>query len=49
MVVPQYRPKKTMSLIIGTPKKVLLILGNPHMGTKKGEGSVLCSVEVGRL
>ena len=49
VVVPQYRPKNTMSLIVGTPKKVLLMLGNPHMGTKKGEGSVLCSVEFGGL
>ena len=28
---PQYRPHNTMILIMGTPKKVPLILGNPHM------------------
>ena len=28
----QYGPKNTIVLIIWTPKKVPLILGNPHMG-----------------
>ena len=27
---PQYRPQYTIVLIVGTPKKVSLILGNPH-------------------
>ena len=27
----QYRPQDTITLIIGTPKKVPLILGNPHI------------------
>ena len=27
---PQYRPQNTIILNIGTPKKVPLILGNPH-------------------
>ena len=27
----QYRPQYTIVLIIGTPKKVPLILGNPHI------------------
>ena len=26
---PQYRPQNTIVFIMGTPKKVLLILGNP--------------------
>ena len=29
---PQYRPQNTIVLNIGTPKKVPLILGNPHKG-----------------
>ena len=29
---PQYRPQNTIVLIIGTPKMVPLILGNPHLG-----------------
>ena len=29
---PQYRPQNTIILIIGTPKKVPLILGNRHIG-----------------
>ena len=28
---PQYRPQNTIILIIGTPKKVPLILGNPYI------------------
>ena len=28
----QYGPQNTIVLIIWTPKKVPLILGNPHMG-----------------
>ena len=28
---PQYRPQNTIILIMGTPKMVPLILGNPHM------------------
>ena len=28
---PQYEPHYTIVLIIGTPKKVPLILGNPHV------------------
>ena len=28
---PQYRPQYIIVLIIGTPKKVPLILGNPHI------------------
>ena len=28
----QYRPQNTIVLIIGTPKKVPIILGNPHLG-----------------
>ena len=28
---PQYRPQNTIVLIIGTPKMVPIILGNPHM------------------
>ena len=28
---PQYRPQNTIILIIGTPKKVPLILGNPQV------------------
>ena len=30
---PQYGPQNTIVLIIGTPKMVLLILGNPHIHT----------------
>ena len=30
---PQYRPQYTIVLIMGTPKKVPLILGNPHIPT----------------
>ena len=30
---PQYRPKNTIVLIIGTPEMVPLILGNPHLGS----------------
>ena len=29
---PQNRPKNVIILIMGTPKKVLLILGNSHIG-----------------
>ena len=29
---PQYRPQNTIVLIIGTPKRVPLILGNPLVG-----------------
>ena len=29
--VPQYRPRSTMTLIMGTPNKVPLILGNPYL------------------
>ena len=28
---PQCRPQNTIVLIVGTPKKVPIILGNPHM------------------
>ena len=28
---PQYEPQNTIVLIMGTPKKVPLILGNPHI------------------
>ena len=28
---PQYRPQNTIVLNMGTPKKVPLILGNPHI------------------
>ena len=28
---PQYIPQHTIILVIGTPKKVPLILGNPHI------------------
>ena len=28
---PQYRPQNTIGLIIGAPKMVPLILGNPHV------------------
>ena len=31
---PQYRPQNIIVLIIGTPKRVPLILGNPHLGFK---------------
>ena len=31
--VPQYRPQYTIVLIIGTPKEVPLIWGNPHIPT----------------
>ena len=30
---PQYRPQNTIILIVGTPKMVPLILGNPHLGS----------------
>ena len=33
---PQYRPQHTIVLIIGTPKTVPLMLGNPHVFTGKG-------------
>ena len=29
---PQYRPPNTIMLIMGTPKKVHLIWGNPYIG-----------------
>ena len=29
-----YRPQYTMVLIMGTPKMVPLILGNPHLGSE---------------
>ena len=32
---PQYGPQNTIALIMGTPKMVLLILGNPHMHNKR--------------
>ena len=32
---PQYRPQYTIILIIGTPKRVPLILGNPHIVTEE--------------
>ena len=32
---PQYRPQNTIVLIIGTPKKVPLILGNPHIDSTR--------------
>ena len=28
----QYRPSNTIVLVMGTPKKVFLILGKPHVG-----------------
>ena len=31
---PQYEPHYTIVLIIGTPKKVPLILGNPHIQSR---------------
>ena len=34
---PQYRPKNTTVLIIGTPNKVPLILGNPYIRSLKGD------------
>ena len=33
---PQYRTQNTLVLIMGTPKKVSLILGNPHVDTYGG-------------
>ena len=35
---PQYRPQYTIVLIIGTPKKVPLILGNPQMEVSQYSG-----------
>ena len=37
---PQYRPQNIIILIIGTPKKVPLILGNPHMESLNIHGSM---------
>ena len=31
---PQYRPQNTIVPIIGTPQKVRLIMGNPHLGAR---------------
>ena len=39
---PQYRPQNTIVLIMGTPKRVPLILGNPHVVE-------VCTGEVGEL
>ena len=33
---PQYRPKNTIILFIGTPKKVPPILGNHHVSVFRG-------------
>ena len=36
----QYRPKNAMVLVMRIPKKVILILGNPHVSrSPQGEGS----------
>ena len=40
---PQYRPRNTMILIMGTPKKVPPILGNPHIY------SVICGQQRGLI
>ena len=37
---PQYRPQNTIILIMGTPNKVPLILGNPHILNPKAWASV---------
>ena len=37
---PQYRPQYTIVLLMGTPKLVPLIWGNPHMETGNKMGLV---------
>ena len=41
---PNIDPKNTIILIMGTPNKVPLILGNPHLGRFLGEGVSLPSL-----
>ena len=39
---PQYKPQNAIILIMGTPKIVPLILGNPHMSEIEGLGGNFC-------